>query len=121
VVPLQSDTDFSLHDYDRAEPLMLENLANSTRPVRTLQASQRCPRSAEFLATVAELVDSAVDRSKAPLSRCYIYNAQENTLVLETVAPVETLPVRLHGPNNVALLDTTYKNLLNSISPPLTS
>lgn len=112
VVPLQSGTDFSLRDYDRAAPLMLENLANSKRPVHLLQAPQRCLRSAEFLATVAELIDSAVERSKAPLSRCYVYNAQENTLVLEKVTPVASLAVRLHGPNNVARLVTTYQNLL---------
>ncbi len=112
VVPLQSETDFNLHDYDRAEPLMLEHLAESARPVRSLQDSSRCQRSAEFLATVAELMDDAVEGRPAPLSRCYVYDAQENTLVLEKVAPLESLAVRLHGPNNVVLLDATHKNLL---------
>jgi hypothetical protein len=112
VVPLQSDTDFSLHDYDRAEPLMLEHLADSARPLRSLQATTRCQRSAEFLATAAELMDDAVEGRPAPLSRCYVYDAQENTLVLEKVVPVESLAVRLHGPNNVVLLDATHKNLL---------
>jgi hypothetical protein len=91
VVPLQSETDFNLHDYDRAEPLMLEHLGESARPVRSLQDSSRCQRSAEFLATVAELMDDAVEGRPAPL---------------------ESLAVRLHGPNNVVLLDATHKNLL---------
>lgn len=112
VVPLQSDTDFNLHDYDRAEPLMLEHLADSARPVRSLQDSARCPRSAEFLATVSELMDAAVSGEPAPQSRCYVYDAQENTLTLEKVERVESLPVKLHGPNNAVLLDTTHKNLL---------
>lgn len=77
VVPLQSETDFNLHDYDRAEPLMLEHLAESARPVRSLHNSSRCQRSAEFLATVAELMDEAVEGHPAPLSRCYVYDAQE--------------------------------------------
>lgn len=112
VVRLQSDTDFNLHNYDRAEPLMLEHLADSSRPVRTLEDSAHCPRSAEFLATVAEFVDGAVEGRTGPQSRCYIHDAQENTLTLEKVAPVESFPVRLRGPNNVVLLDTTHKNLL---------
>lgn len=112
VVPLQSDTDFNLRDYGRAEPLMLEHLGSSSRPVRSLQGSPRCQRSAEFLATVAELMDDAAEGRPAPLSRCYIYDAQENTLVLEGVAPIESLAVRLHGPGNVTLLDAIHKNLL---------
>lgn len=112
VVPLQSDTDYNVHDYDRAEPLMLEHLAESARPVRSLEDSGRCPRSAEFLATVYELMDGAIEGHPAPQSRCYVYDAQENTLSLEKVVPVESFPVRLHGPNNVVLLDIKHKNLL---------
>jgi hypothetical protein len=50
--------------------------------------------------------------ARAPLSRCYVYDAQENTLVLEKITPIESLPVRLHGTGNTVLLDTTYKHLL---------
>jgi hypothetical protein len=112
VVPLQSETDFSLRDYHRAEPLMLEHLATSARPPRSLQEPQRCQRSAEFLASVAELIDAAIDGARAPVSRCYIYDAQENTLFLARVTPQESLPVRLHGPDNVVLLDATYRKVL---------
>jgi len=86
VVPLLSDTDFNLHDYDRAEPLMLQRLADSVCPLRSLQDSTRCPRAAEFLATVAELMEDVLAGQAAPLSRCYVYDAQENTLALESYA-----------------------------------
>lgn len=112
VVPLMSDTDFNLHDYDRAEPLMLDHIASSSRPLRTLNGSARCSRAAAFLATVAELMDQALQGRTAPLSRCYIYDAQEDTLSLERVTPVPAMDVQLHGPNNVALLKETYHNLL---------
>jgi hypothetical protein len=112
VVTLQSQTDFNLHDYAGAEPTMLRQLSDSMRPVRNLLDTSRCQRSAEFLATVAELMDAAGQDRAAPMSRCYIYDAQENTLVLEKVTPVESLPVRLHGTTNVVLLETTYRNLL---------
>ena len=112
VTNLQSDTDYSLHDYDQAVPTMLDRLSSSTRPLRTLQDDSRCPRAEEFLATVAELVDVALAKREAPQSRCYVYDAQENTLTLEHVTPVNSFPVQLHGPNNVTILSTSYQDLL---------
>jgi hypothetical protein len=112
VTGLQSDTDYNLHDYAQAEPVMLDRLSSSMQPLRTLQDADRCPRSEEFLATVAELIDAAVAAGKAPESRCYVYDAQENTLTLEHVSPVHSLPVQLHGPNNSVLLNTSYTDLL---------
>jgi len=111
-VPLESNTDFTLHDYDSAEPVMLQRLSDSAQPVHSLNDAARCPRSAEFLATVAELMDAALRGQAAPVARCYIYDAQENTLTLEKIAPVDSLPVTLHGPNKTVLLNTTHKNLL---------
>jgi len=112
VVPLQSDTDFTLHEYDLAEPLMLDRIAASDRPVRSLTSEGRCPRTGSFLATIAELVEASLDGQAAPLSRCYVHDAQENTLVLGRRTPIETLPVQLHGAANTVLLDTTYSDLL---------
>jgi hypothetical protein len=106
------DTDYTLHQYDVAQPLMLEKISSSVRPLRTLQEQQRCPRAKEFLATVAELMDAALEGQPAPSSRCYVYDAQENNLTLENVWPLATLPVQLHGPNNVTLLDSSYSHLL---------
>jgi hypothetical protein len=111
-VPLQSDTDFNLHDYDRAEPIMLQRMADSAQPVRALEDASRCPRAAAFLATISQLMDSAIAGQAAPLSRCYVYDAQEDTLTLEKITPVESLPVTLHGPNKSVILETTHKNLL---------
>ena len=112
VVPLQSDTDFNLHQYDIAQPIMLDRIAVSDRPVRSLEDPSRCPRSASFLATVADLLDAALSGQAAPLSRCYVHDAQENTLTLERVTPIHILLVQLHGPNSTVLLDTSYTNLL---------
>jgi hypothetical protein len=112
IVPLQSDTDFNLHQYDIAQPIMLDRIAASDRPVRSLEDPSRCLRSASFLATVAELIDAALAGQAAPLSRCYVHDAQENTLSLERVTPLQKLPVQLRGPNSTVLLDTSYANLL---------
>lgn len=112
VTALQSDTDYNLHDYAQAEPVMLDRLSGSTQPLRTLQDAARCPRAEEFLATVADLIDVALATGRAPESRCYVYDAQENTLTLEHVSPVHSLPVQLHGPNNTVLLNASYADLL---------
>ena len=46
------------------------------------------------------------------ISRCYIHDAQENTLTLEKNSHISNLPIQLHGPNNSTLLGTTYHDLL---------
>lgn len=112
IVPLLSDTDFNLHQYNLAEPLMLDRIAASDGPVRALEDPLRCPRSAAFLATIADLMNAALAGQAAPLSRCYVHDAQENTLVLERVTSLQKFPVQLHGPNSTVLLDTSYANLL---------
>jgi hypothetical protein len=112
VVPLQSETDFTLHQYGVAEPMMFEHLESSERPVRSLATDGYCSRTASFLATIAELIDDALNGQSARLSRCYLYDAQENTLVLENATPLNKVPVQLHGPNDSTILDTTYHDLL---------
>jgi hypothetical protein len=112
VVPLQSDIDFNLHQYDLAEPLMFDRIAGSDRPVHALASEGRCPRATSFLATVAELIDASLEGQPAPLSRCYVHDAQENTLVVENKTPIVRLPVQLHGTNSKVLLDTAYSDLL---------
>jgi len=112
VVPLMSDTDFNLHQYNLAQPLMLDRIAASDSPMRSLEASSRCSRSADFLASVADLMDAALAGQTAPLSRCYIHDAQEHDLTLEAITPVRNFSVQLHGPKSAVLLDTSYANLL---------
>ncbi len=112
IVPLMSDTDFNLHQYGLAQPIMLDRIAASDSPVRAFEASSRCSRSADFLASVADLMNAALAGQAAPLTRCYIHDAQENSLALQAVTPVSNFPVLLHGPKSVVLLDTSYANLL---------
>jgi hypothetical protein len=112
VVPLQSATDFNLRQYATAEPLMFEKLGNSNQPLKTLQNTSRCPRSEAFMATIAGMMELALDGHAAPLSRCYVYDAQENTLTVESITPIAKLPVQLHGSNNTTLLDSVQEHLL---------
>jgi hypothetical protein len=112
IVPLQSQTDYNLHQYDQAQPVMLERIAASDRPVKTLQPPAACPRAAQFLGTVAALLDAALDGAKTPASLCYVYDAQENTLTVERTVLLAKFPVQLRGAKGVTLLETEYQNLL---------
>jgi len=108
---LESSSDYNLREYDLAEPVMLQHLNSSILPLRSLQDNARCPRAEEFLATVAELMDLGLAGQPPPVSRGYVYDAQEDTLILEQSSPVALLAVQLHGPGNTVLLDTSYHDL----------
>jgi hypothetical protein len=112
IVPLQSQTDYNLHQYDEAQPIMLSRIAASDRPLKTLQSPASCPRAGQFLGTVSELLDAALDGRKAPFSLCYLYDAEEDLLTVERTELLPKLPVQLHGAKGVTLLDTEYQNIL---------
>jgi hypothetical protein len=112
IVPLQSETDYNLHQYDLAEPIMLDRIKASDSPIKALHDANRCPGANGFMATVADLMGSALNGQRESISRCYVHDAQENTLTLDKVSAIAELPVQLHGPNNTTLLDTSYRNLL---------
>ncbi len=113
-VPLASDIDYNLHQYAEAEPLMLEKLSSSERPARTLDNPPGCPRAGEFLGTVSQLLDSALqDRSK-PLSLCYVYDAQVDNLKIERAALLPKLEVKVNTAKGEALTNRTYHDLLET-------
>lgn len=111
VVPLASKTDYTLNDYAHAEPVMLQALADSARPVRALGEPASCHSAAEFLATTAEVMDAGLQQHSTPVTRCYIHNAEEYTLTLQHIEPVESLSVHVHGLNDAVLVDQAYKNM----------
>ena len=111
VVPLQSPTDYTLHQYDTAAPVMLDHIQDSDGPVRSL-AQRDCARAAAFMATVAELIEASLEGATAPQSRCYVHDAQENTLKLEKVERLPNLSVQVQTAKKTPLLDTSYQGLL---------
>ena len=111
VVPLESNVDYNLRQYDEAEPLMLERIQNSDRPVRSLPQND-CTRAAAFMATVTELIQASLDGVPVPQSRCYVHDAQENTLKLEKIERIAHLPVQVQTASKSPLLNVTYRDLL---------
>jgi hypothetical protein len=114
VVPLESKQDFNLHQYNEAEPLMFDRIGASERPIRTLEEQRSCPRASEFLGTVAELLEVALEGQKAPASLCYVYDAQENTLMLEHAERVPKLDVKLSPTKNGPAIQNSYDDLVQA-------
>jgi hypothetical protein len=124
IVPLNSSEDFNLHQYDTAEPLMIEKLSTWEKPARTLADSSHCPRAGEFLGTVAELMDSALKNAAPPsgapsnfvapqpAALCYIHDAQVNTLTLEHAEPVKKFQAKINAAKGGLLADNTFEDLL---------
>jgi hypothetical protein len=113
-VPLSSEIDYNLHQYAEAEPVMLEKLSTSQRPARTLENAPGCSRAGEFLGTVSELLDSALQNHGGPLSLCYVYDAQVNILTIEHAVAVPKLAVRVKTAKGAMLADRTYEDLLET-------
>jgi hypothetical protein len=63
---------------------------------------------------VSALVDQALAKHTAPFSRCYIYDAQVNTLTLDRVEPVQELSVHVNAAKGGTLLERNYRNLLEA-------
>ena len=113
-VPLSSEIDYNLHQYAEAEPVMLEKLSSSERPARILENTAGCTRAGEFLGTVSELLDSALQNHGGPLSLCYVYDAQVNSLTIEHTATVAKLAVKVKTAKGEMLADRTYEDLLET-------
>jgi hypothetical protein len=112
VVPLASNEDYNLHQYGEAEPVMLEKLSSSERPARTLDNAPGCPRAGEFLGSVSQLMDAALEKPSLPASLCYVYDAQVNTLTLERIEPIRKLNVKVNSAKGGTLTEQTYDELL---------
>jgi hypothetical protein len=113
-VPLASDIDYNLNQYAQAEPLMLEKLSSSDRPARVLENPAGCARAGEFLGTVSELLDSALQQRGGPLSLCYVYDAEVNILTIEHTAAVPKLAVKVNAAKGGTLMERSYTNLLET-------
>jgi hypothetical protein len=124
VVPLTSDKDYNLREYDAAEPLMIEKLQTSEKPIRSLTASADCARPGEFLGSVAELMERELAKI-APeggaaggpsvggvAALCYVHDAQVNTLTVENAELVKRLRVKINSAKGGVLADNSFNDLL---------
>ena len=96
-VPFSSDTDFTIHDLEQAEPVVLEHLMSSEGRFRSADARefQACNRAEGFLSSVSELVEAALSGKRAPISICYLYNGQRFTLTLKQTTRIPQRDIRI--------------------------
>jgi hypothetical protein len=113
-IPLNSATDYTLHQYGDAEPIMFDRLKTLDRPVRTLANRDACNRSVQFLGTVEELISDALAGGKPGRSLCYIYDAKLNTLTLTRTEPVKNLELKIKSAKGGVLLEKSYDQLLQA-------
>jgi hypothetical protein len=111
-VPLASEVDYNLNQYAEAEPVMLEKLTTSDKPARVLNNPAGCSRAGEFLGTVSQLLDAALQNQGGPKSLCYVYDAQVNTLTIERTTALPTLAVKVNSAKGTTLTERTYDDLL---------
>ncbi len=114
VEPLASHTDYTIHQYAEAEPLIFEKLSSPDRPIREVNDPQGCQRAGEFLQSVAELMDRALRQEKTPVTLCYIYDAKIYKLTLVRSEPLQKLAVHVKGVKGDTLLDKTYDDLIEA-------
>jgi hypothetical protein len=100
-----------------AQSYVLDEFLSAGRPVKKIPSADQCPRNAGFLETVAELIDAALQGRSTPVSLCYVYDAQVQTLTLRGATPLNQLTVRTHLPGPVkdaAVVEQKYSDLVEA-------
>ena len=114
VVPFYSERDFNLHQLEAAQQLVLERFSDG--PLRRLEGEPRetCGATLGFLATLQQLIDLALEGARAPLSRCYIYNARTYSATLERLSPKKEEKVKIQYRPSGREVRRTYQDLLEA-------
>ncbi|HVO58999.1 MAG TPA: hypothetical protein VMT51_15005 [Dongiaceae bacterium] len=112
VAPLASSTDFNLHQYQTAEPVVYDKLKQADRPIKFLDASS-CPRNAQFLGTLSELIAAALN-GVSKRSLCYAYDSKLEVLTLQHAARVKSAAVKVKSTAGQVLIERNYGNLLEA-------
>jgi hypothetical protein len=116
VVPISSDKDFTIGQFDQAKSMVFDHLLSSQGRLREIPAKQLqgCGRAEGFLESVAELVDVAVGRSTGPRDVCYFYNGEQHELKLAQVSAVPRETIHLTLRDEPHDYTRTYNNLVSA-------
>ena len=115
-VPFSSDRDFDFRDLEPAEKVVLDRLKEGQE--RKFHALEKpalgCERGRGFLSTVLELNDRALQKPSAPISLCYVYNANQYVLTLEKTRAVVEKMVHYTLRETNQSFDHKYQNLVEA-------
>lgn len=113
VVPVLSKIDFTLHQLDQGQEMFSRRLIGGG-PIKELKRSDlRCERVRGFLDATDELIEHALVGKSARTSRCYVHNARNYTVTLESRSTVPARNIRVKRKNGPPL-ERSYRNLLKA-------
>jgi hypothetical protein len=112
-VPINTDTDFTLHQLPLAQQMVMEKLKTASGPARTLdgRTAEGCAGGSGFLFTLHELMTAVLSGQKAPITRCFLYVARRYTMTINSNEAVKELKVSLRLRGATVKSETTYHSL----------
>ena len=115
-VPFATEKELDIYQFAPMKEKVFSELGGGGGKYRETPAAlrQRCARVSGFLASVAELVDGALQRGATKGEACYIHYGELYTLKLLSVKPVAEKSVRVELKSEPKLLEHTYQNLLQT-------
>jgi hypothetical protein len=116
MVPFTSSAEYTLKDLGAAQQRVFQEFNGQPGKIRITPAELRgkCPRVRGFLASVAELVDGAIERGQRKGDVCYLHYGELYTLRLTGAGgvPEKKIELNLHSEPKRTYA-RAYRNLLN--------
>ncbi len=115
-VPFATEKELDIYQFGPMKEKVFAELASGAGKFRETPAAmrQKCARVGGFLASVAELVDGALERGVLKNEVCYIHYGELYTLKLLSAKVVPEKTVKIEMKSEPKILDHTYKDLLDT-------
>jgi hypothetical protein len=115
-VPFATDKELDIHQLGPMKDKVFAELESTAGKYRETPANLRgsCPRVSGFLASVAELVDAALERGATGGKLCYLHYGELYTLTLKKVERVPEKKVDLELKTEPKSFQHTYRDLLDA-------
>ncbi|HEV8384847.1 MAG TPA: hypothetical protein VGQ11_08240, partial [Candidatus Acidoferrales bacterium] len=115
-VPFATEKELDIYQFAPMKEKVFTELAGGAGKYRGTPAAlqQKCPRVGGFLASVAELVDGALERGATKGTVCYIHYGELYTLKLIGAKAIREKTVRVEMKTEPKLFEHTYQNLLDT-------
>ncbi len=113
IVPVLSNVDLTLHQLDQGQEMFSRRLIGGG-PIKELKRSDlRCERARGFLDATNELIEHALNGEADEVSRCYVHNARNYTVTLESRSTLRAKNIHVKRKND-SPLERSYRNLLKT-------
>ncbi len=115
-VPFATENELDIYQFVPMKEKVFAELDGGTGKFRETPAAmrQKCARVSGFLASVAELVDQALERGVKKDEVCYIHYGELYTLKLLSAKAVLEKTVKFEMKTDSKIVEHTYKDLLDA-------